>query len=250
MADIYFSTFYGLSPVSCTIDSTPPTFGGITSVTPQSDGTFTVTWSAATSTKTPVRYEIYVSLGVVASAALFVTANRVAFAPGLLTSWRVGWLRDQITYFINGQIYTFGVRAVDSQNYSSSNVQLITSTAIASGNIGGVFQTVATNLQNTETAFSADVDRFEDDLDRFEDDLDTLENIETDLAATAVSLDASADSLEDSAISIAASAISIEASAKGLGGGLFMVVTDDEILDMRTTTPILSMEILIEEVIP
>lgn len=118
------------APVSCTIDSTPPTFAGIATVTFQLDGSAVVTWAAATSTKTPVRYEIYVSPGSVSAAALFVTANRVAFAPGALLAWRIFVLRDQVTYFMPGASYTFGIRAVDSQNYADTNTVILTATAL------------------------------------------------------------------------------------------------------------------------
>lgn len=118
------------APVSCTIDSTPPTFAGIATVTFQLDGSAVVTWATATSTKTPVRYEIYVSPGIVSAAALFVTANRVAFAPGALLAWRIFVLRDQVTYFMPGASYTFGIRAVDSQNYADTNTVILTATAL------------------------------------------------------------------------------------------------------------------------
>lgn len=127
----YFAgAFESLAAKACLVDTSLPTFAGIASTTPQLDGSFVVTWALATSTKPPVRYEIYVSLGSVTAAALFVTANRVAFAPGALTAWRIFVLRDQVTYFMPGQVYTFGIRAVDSLNFNDTNVVILTSTAL------------------------------------------------------------------------------------------------------------------------
>lgn len=215
--------FYQLAGQACVIDVTPPTFSGIASVVPNNAGDFTINWSAATSTKTPVRYEIYVSLGVVSAAALFVTANRVGFAPGLLTSWKVNTLRDQITYFINGLTYTFGVRAVDSQNFSDSNVVVLTSTAIASGNIGGVFQATEAafaatelllaadhvNFQSDHTNFMADHANFVADLATFGTDLATFNTYLGTLAADLTTLGADLATLASisSALSATASAI-------------------------------------------
>lgn len=130
MSSQYFAgKFSQLTSQACVIDTTPPTFAGIASAVFQLDGSALVSWASGTSTKTPVRYEIYVSPGSVTAASLFVTANRVAFAPGALTSWRIFVLRDQVTYFMPGQQYTFGIRAVDSQNYTETNTVVIVQTA-------------------------------------------------------------------------------------------------------------------------
>lgn len=212
----YFQSFEALTSKACTIDPTPPTFAGIISTTPQSDGTFIVTWAAATSTKIPVRYEIYVAVGSVSAAALFITANRVAFAPGSLTSWRIGWLRDQTTYIVNGQIYTFGIRAVDAQNYSDSNNVILTSTAIASGNIGGLFQSL-------EILFAADIVSLANQIS-------LLTTQVTNITTTAASLAASATSLVSSAASIASSATSLASSASSLASTAISIATTEAAL--------------------
>lgn len=149
-AQYFQSLFSQLSSKACVIDTTPPTFAGIASATFQTDGSAVVTWLAATSTKTPVRYEIYVSAGSVSAGSLFVTANRVAFAPGALLAWRIFVLRDQVTYFMPGQVYTFGIRAVDAQNYSDSNTVILTATALYP-NYGTLAATVWDQLKSAHT---------------------------------------------------------------------------------------------------
>lgn len=147
----YFAgKFSSKAAVACIVDTSLPTFAGIASVTPQNDGSFVVTWVAATSTKTPVRYEIYAAPGSISAAALFVTANRVVFAPGAVTSWRLFVLRDQVTFFNQGSTYTFGIRAVDSQNFVDTNVVVLTSVCGAI-NYGTVAAAVWDQLQAAHT---------------------------------------------------------------------------------------------------
>lgn len=180
-AQYFEGPFSALTSQACVVDVSTPVFSGIASVTPNNDGSFTLTWATATSSKTPVRYELYAALGIVSAASLFVTANRIAFAPGLVTSWKVFVLRDQVTYFLNGQTYTFGIRAVDSQNFTDSNVVVLNSTAIASGNIGGLFQATEVllaadhvNLNNDHINFQADHVNFQADHTNFVADLATF----------------------------------------------------------------------------
>lgn len=142
--------FQGLAPAACIIDTSLPTFAGIASVVFQLDGSAVVTWATATSSKPPVRYEIYVAAGSVSAGALFVTANRVAFAPGALLAWRIFVLRDQVTYFMPGQVYTFGIRAVDSENYSDTNTVILTATALYP-NYGSLAAAVWDQLKSAHT---------------------------------------------------------------------------------------------------
>lgn len=131
MSSQYFAgKFSQLTGQACVIDTTPPTFAGIASAVFQTDGSALVSWLAGSTTKAPLRYEIFVGPGTLSAAALFVTANRVAIAPSALLALRIFTLRDQVTYFLPGQLYTFGVRAVDSQNYVETNTVVITQTAL------------------------------------------------------------------------------------------------------------------------
>ena len=124
-------------------NSTAPTFSGISGVTPNNDGSFTLSWSAATGAfATPVEYDIYVALGSVSASSLFVSGNMVETSQNNATSANVSTLANLTTYFVNGQVYTFGVRAVSSTSISDTNTTIMTATAIASGNLASIFQTI------------------------------------------------------------------------------------------------------------
>ena len=143
---------------SVTANATAPTFSGIASVTPKNDGSFTVTWSAATgSSALPVEYRMYAAIGSVSAASLFVNSNWVSTTKQTVTTGNVFQLGDGATYFINGQIYTFGVRAVSSQNVSDTNIVILTSTAIASGNLASVFQTLVNDLSTEIVNLNSDL---------------------------------------------------------------------------------------------
>lgn len=133
------------------VNTSPPTFGGVASVVPNTDGSFTVNWAVATgAAAAPIRYEIFVSPGSVSAATLFTLSNRISVSSSALTSARVFVLQDQTTYFVNGQTYTFGVRAVSAQNISDTNTVVLTSAAIGTGNLPAIFQDIAEELAATE----------------------------------------------------------------------------------------------------
>ena len=143
---------------SVTSNTTAPTFGGISSVTPKNDGSFTLSWSSATgSAATPIRYRMYVALGSVSAIALFVNSNLVGTTEQSVTSGNVFQLGSGTTYFVNGQIYTFGIRAVSSQDIADTNTVISNSTAIASGNVAVVFQTLITDLGTEITNLNSDL---------------------------------------------------------------------------------------------
>lgn len=191
-------------------DSTLPTFGGVTSVTSNSDGSFTVAWSAGSTTKTPLEYHIYIGLGALPAATLFSgTTYKATIAPGTQTSRRVFLLADGSTYFVNGQQYTFGVRAVDAFGFMDSNVAVINSTAIGSGNLPAVLQSIATQFASTQSAFAVTQAALALDAS-------SIASSATSLASSATSIGSSATSLASSATSLSASASSISASASSL----------------------------------
>jgi hypothetical protein len=63
-----------------------------------------------------------------------------------------------------------GVRAVDAVGNSDTNTALQTPTAIASGNLPSVFQTIATNLAATEVLLAGDHTNFQADHVNFQAD--------------------------------------------------------------------------------
>jgi hypothetical protein len=119
-------TFYN----GAVANTVAPTFSGISSVTANSDGSFTLGWSAATgSAAAPIRYRMYAALGSVSAAALFVNSNWVTTTKSGVTGGNVFQLGDQVTFFMNGQTYTFGVRAVSSENVAETNTAILTATS-------------------------------------------------------------------------------------------------------------------------
>lgn len=167
-------------PQSSIADTTPPTFAGITSVVPNTDGSFTVSYSAASDVSLPVRYQIYMALGTVSAAVLFQDANIVSSVTSLTS--KVFMLPDWATYIVNGLVYTLGVRSVDAVGNVDTNTAVLTSTAIGSGNLPTVLQTTATQLAATEALLAQDVL----DLDAIEAD---LEQDELDLSNTVAALE-------------------------------------------------------------
>lgn len=164
------------TPQSATIVTTPPIFGGITGVTPQSDGGFNVQWGSVTSINPPFEFQIYVGLGVLTATELF-SLPIADLGTSNQTNKTIYKLSDNSTYFVNGETYTFGVRCKDGVQNQNTNLTILTGTAIASGNLTALLQTEVAKL---------------------------------------------------------------DASIKGLGGGV----------TMELVTPVLSMDVLIEEVIP
>jgi hypothetical protein len=135
------------TPTSATIITTPPVFGGVTAVTPKTDGSFNVAWGSVTSINLPYRFEIYVALGTVSAAALFAMSP-AAVANGPDTSLDVMKLNDHATYFVKDQTYTFGVRCKDGVGNLSTTLAAIQATAIASGNLVEVLQAIAQKAEN------------------------------------------------------------------------------------------------------
>lgn len=136
-----------------TLDVSLPTFAGITSVTPNTDGSFSLSHGTPTGSKPPYDVVYYAALGSVSAATLFQSSNRVS-AIDIGAEQRVFTLRDG-TYFVNGLQYTFGARAKDAFTYYETNTAVIVSTAIASGNVYEEYQTVLSALQILETSFGS-----------------------------------------------------------------------------------------------
>lgn len=150
-----FRSFLAQKPAPIGIsDVSLPTFGGITGVTPNSDGSFTVTWAFGSSTKQPLRYEVYVKKGVVSASTLFSTDdNTVQITPYHINSTRVFLEADNATYFVKDEIYTFGVKAVDAFGFEGGPATALTVTAIASGNFPVVFQSMLNQFNALNTVY-------------------------------------------------------------------------------------------------
>lgn len=135
------------------LDTSAPTFAGLTSVTPNDDGSFSLAHGVASGSKPPFEYVYYTALGNVNAATLFQASNRVIAIDNGATK-KVFTLRDG-TYFVKGQVYTLGVQAKDAFNYQETNTAIVTSTAIASGNLAAVYQTIATSIDESATSLES-----------------------------------------------------------------------------------------------
>lgn len=139
------SVFRGLltQQTATNITSTLPTFAGITTATANTNGSLVANWAAATTTKTPVEYVIYISIGSVNAVTLFAANNIHSIVPSTRTSAMIFTLANQSTFISNGQIYTLGVRAKDAFGYSDLNTAIQTVTATGSSNLSTVIQNAA-----------------------------------------------------------------------------------------------------------
>jgi hypothetical protein len=139
-------------PQTAVQNTTPPTFGGVTSAVANSDGSITASWSAATgSAATPIRYKVYAALGAsVSPTSLFVAANLVEEAPSTWTMARFYQLGDQATFFNPGSTYTVGVRAFSAENITETNT-VTTNVTVTSINYNTLPGTIWDQLQSAHT---------------------------------------------------------------------------------------------------
>lgn len=214
-----------------TPDTSLPTFAGVASVTPNADGSFAVGWAAGSTTKTPLKYEIYVKKGSVSAAALFSSsANLVKIVQAPLISSLVFTEGDNQTYFANGEQYTFGVKAVDAFGFAGGPAVAIVSTAIGSGNLAVLFQTVAASLQATDASYAANLvthsgqlvtmgnnlTTFAGQLVTFASQLTTMNSNNASLSAAAASIAASALTVDSAALAIASTVSALQAAASDI----------------------------------
>jgi hypothetical protein len=118
---------------ACVLDITPPTFAGIASASPELNGSFLLTWLAASDLAPPIYYEIYGAVGVVLPIDLFTSDNKL-FSTEVLSA-RVFTLKPPTSYLLRGQTYTFGVRARDASGNLESNSVVISAVALGSANV-------------------------------------------------------------------------------------------------------------------
>lgn len=157
MNQFFQGLFYQSTSSACVADLTPPTFAGLTTVTPNSDGSFTVSWSAATDISPPLTYEIYILPGSVSSGTLF--AASVTNATRSLT-YRA-YIDSNGNPMIKDQLYTLGVRVRDALNNLNTNTVTMTSTAIGSVNLAQIYQDLQTLFAMDHTNFVTDLANLE-----------------------------------------------------------------------------------------
>jgi len=129
--ETHFSTFYQESSGACTVDTTPPTFAGVTSLTANSNGSFTAAWSAATDVGSPIRYTLFVQAST--ATGLFADANRMPVGAGNTTA--TIYTNAAGTELQSGVTYHVGVRASDPSGNEETNT--VSLSAISEGVLVG-----------------------------------------------------------------------------------------------------------------
>lgn len=184
----FFGSASQLTSQACLVDLTAPTFSGVTTVTPQNSGAILAAWSAATEAiSLPIEYNIYISPGSVSAATLFALSP--AMKVRTLTQALIFTLNDQATYLVNGLTYTIGVRSEDGVGNVDSNVAILTTTAIASGNLSAVFQSIEDDLAADLSTFTGYLSTMNTYLGTFNTYLGNLNTyVNTNLAAMLTTL--------------------------------------------------------------
>lgn len=131
MGSFYFSgKFYHSVPSSCLVDITAPTFSGVSSITPNADGSLSVSWSAASDASLPIRYQVYLKKSN--STSLFTDTYLVQITKNLNTRLYVdadlNTLEENATYYV-------GVRAMDGVGNVETNV--VTLNDVVNNTLGG-----------------------------------------------------------------------------------------------------------------
>lgn len=128
--DLYSSSQYIVTPGACVLDITPPTFGGITSLSMNSNGSLVASWSAATDASTPVRYNVYIKKGT--ATGLFSVTPYITQGLSIKLYDDADGIR--LAY---GETYYVGVRAVDSIGNMETNTSSLSavSTGVFAGEI-------------------------------------------------------------------------------------------------------------------
>lgn len=181
---LFAGLFYHSTPNACVVDLTPPTFTGITSAIAQGNGSIKVNFPAATDATTPVRYRVYIALGSVSAAALFVSSNVVSVVEpsgsGPFSTY-IYTLSDLTTYLAINQIYTFGVRAVDA--VGNMNTNTVIDTEASFGVLPDCLVAAASSLAATQVLLDADHVAFQSDHTNFQNDHTNFQTDHTNISA-------------------------------------------------------------------
>lgn len=103
---------------------TNPTFAGIVSLTPQSNGSLLASWAAGTTPNPILEYDVYIQLST--ATGLFNSGNKTRTTFG--TSIYLFTLADSTTLLVAGSTYFVGIRARDplgNQSTSSASVSAV-----------------------------------------------------------------------------------------------------------------------------
>jgi len=147
--DIYSRSGYQLLPDACVYDVTVPTFSGISGLTQVFTGALNATWSAASDSSTPIRYNVYVQKTT--ATGLFSLDPFITYGTSinLYEDSNGNRLESGATYYV-------GVRAVDAVGNMETNTTSLS--AISLGVLSGeihyeCFATLSVNASNELQGF-------------------------------------------------------------------------------------------------
>jgi hypothetical protein len=195
MNQLFDGLFEHSTTNACVSDLTPPTFTGVSLLTPQAMGSIKVDYPAATDATPPINYEIYILPGTVSAATLF--ASTPAIITRALTAYP--FLDGNGNFIVKGTTYTVGVRARDAANNLNTNTAVLTTVATGSANLAQIYQDLATAFDATEALLASDVTNLENAISNitFGGSLLSAEIIETVLNASLIETVLTVELIED-----------------------------------------------------
>jgi hypothetical protein len=124
MASQFFGDYFKHKVANAAItDLTPPTFGGITGLTPLGNGALSVNATPGTDALSPIRYEIYISTS---NVGLFSLSNICS----VVTSFPANVFQNASGSLLTAQLYYVGVRAVDNVGNRETNTAILSATSL------------------------------------------------------------------------------------------------------------------------
>jgi len=154
MNQLFAGLFAQSTSQACVSDFTPPTFAGIATLVPRSNGSLRATWPAATDASSPVRYNIYIQAAT--ATGLFSAVNRVLSTEKLTSDiFQDGAGVLLLSFSQGGPTYYVGVRAVDAIGNEEFNT--VSLSANSTGVIPDNFNAIANELDILLASLAASV---------------------------------------------------------------------------------------------
>lgn len=121
---MYYSSSMALvTPDACLVDTTPPTFAGISTLTALATGSLLASWPEASDANGPIEYLLYLNKQSEPSSELFDDSNLVQITKNLSAAL---FTDAELDVLVSGQSYRVGVRAKDAiGNIEYNTVSLI-----------------------------------------------------------------------------------------------------------------------------
>jgi hypothetical protein len=136
------------TPGACIVDTTPPTFAGISSAVAQPNGSLLASWLAASDLTLPITYEIFIK--PITATDLFLPENMCLQTRNLSAFIFI----DGNANILVNETYFVGVRARDGVGNVETNT--VSLSAVSLGVLPDAFSEIANNLINANKAIIAD----------------------------------------------------------------------------------------------